>query len=69
MDSENLQPGVGEFRPGEIIEKEKELKYIPLKPPDEVKIEVEIREIIRIMPDKLGSLKLSFEDWRSQWED
>lgn len=32
------------------------------------KIDVEIREIIRVRPQDFNALKLSFEEWASLWE-
>ena len=58
MDGQDLQPGTG--KPGES----KDLKYIPV---DE-KIEVEIREIIRVRPQDFHVLKNSFEDWIKNWD-
>lgn len=40
------------------------LKYIPI---DE-KIEVEIRDIIRVKPQDFGALKNSYESWAKGWE-
>ena len=34
----------------------------------ERKIEVEIREVIRIAPHNFAALKNSFESWASQWD-
>ena len=56
MDSENLQPAVSEQRQGEVIERLDE------------KIEVEIRELIRVRPQDFKALKESFEEWALQWE-
>lgn len=35
---------------------------------DDEKIEVEIREIIRVRPQDFGALKNSFEEWAKEWE-
>jgi len=35
---------------------------------DDEKIEVEIREIIRVRPQDFGALKNSFEEWAKNWE-
>lgn len=61
MDRENLQPGTGQ--PG----KSKDLKELTYEPQD-MKIEVEIREIIRIRPQDFHILKRSFEDWIKNWD-
>lgn len=57
MDSENLQQGPSKSGKGKAI------KYLPV---DE-KIDVEIREIIRIRPADFEALKNSFEEWANQW--
>lgn len=58
MESEDLQSGLGEPRESE------NLKYVP----DTQKIDVEIREIVRIKPQDFSALKLSFEEWARQWD-
>ena len=35
---------------------------------DDEKIDVEIREIIRVRPSDFGALKNSFEEWAHTWE-
>jgi hypothetical protein len=55
VDSEDLQPATGEQRQGEVIERLDE------------KIEVEIRELIRVRPQDFKALKESFEEWANQW--
>jgi len=58
MVSKNLLKGSSKSGESEVI------KYIP----DEQKIDVEIRTIIRIKPTDLGALKNSLEDWSIQWD-
>jgi len=55
---QDLQPGTDQ--PGEG--KDLNIEYIP----DE-KIEIEIREIVRIHPKDFHVLKASFEDWIKTW--
>jgi hypothetical protein len=55
MESQNIQPKPDKFGESEII--------IPL---DE-KIEVEIREILRVRPQDFSALKNSFEEWAKNW--
>lgn len=71
MDRQNLQPRSRKQPPGKALDlrgeqpkkKEEEIKYIR-----DDKIEVEIREIVRIKPQDFAALKNSFEEWASQWE-
>jgi hypothetical protein len=35
---------------------------------EDEKIDVEIREIIRVKPQDFGALKNSFEEWAKTWE-
>jgi hypothetical protein len=58
MDSQDLQQGFGKSREG------KDIKYLPV---DE-KIDVEIREIVRIHPRDFEALKNSFEEWAKRWD-
>lgn len=58
MESEDLQSGLGQSGESENI------KYVP----DTQKIDVEIREIVRIKPQDFSALKLSFEEWARQWD-
>ena len=56
MESKNLRARLSQHGESEAI--------IPL---DE-KIEVEIREIIRVRPQDFSALKNSFEEWAKNWE-
>jgi hypothetical protein len=58
VDRQDLQPRPSEQGEGAAI------TYAPL---DE-KIEVEIREIVRIRPQDFRALKDSFEDWLKNWD-
>ena len=58
MAGENLQSGFSQSRQGENIITERQ---------DE-KIDVEIREIIRVRPQDFSALKNSFEEWAKSWE-
>lgn len=61
MESQNLLEGFnqqGESPP--VID--------PVIVHDDEKIEVEIREIVRIRPQDFSALKNSFEDWSSKWQ-
>ena len=58
VESKNIQPGSGKQG------KSESLTYIPA----DQKIEVEIREIIRIKPQDFAALKNSFEAWAKEWE-
>ena len=57
MEGEDLQPGLDQSGEGSIV----------VERSDE-KIEVEIREIIRVRPQDFSALKNSFEDWASNWQ-
>lgn len=57
MDGKDLQPGSDQ--PGES----QTLTYSP----NDEKIEVEIREIVRIRPHEFQAFKASFEEWASTW--
>ena len=59
MESKNLQPGLTKPRKG------KALKVIT---DYDRKIDVEIRDIIRIKPQDFSALKNSFEEWAKQWD-
>lgn len=57
MDGENLQQGLDKLGESEVkVERFDE------------KIDVEIRDIIRIRPQDFSALKNSFEEWASKWE-
>lgn len=56
MEGENLQQGFNQQRESETIIR------------DDEKIEVEIREILRIRPQDFAPLKNSFEEWASKWQ-
>lgn len=60
--SKNIRKGLSQSGESEIIE-DNEVKYIPTQQ----KIEVEIRDIIRISPGDFSALKDSFEEWASKW--
>lgn len=57
MAGKNIQPGSNRIKEGENLE------YIA----DE-KVDVEIREIVRIYPRDFDALKKSFEEWAKSWE-
>jgi hypothetical protein len=58
MASEDLQQGSNQSRKSEAV------RIIN----NDEKIEVEIRDIIRIKPSDFSALKNSFEEWASQWD-
>jgi hypothetical protein len=60
MESENLLARFGKSRESEALEPK-------IERIDE-KIDVEIREIIRVRPQDFSALKNSFEDWAKTWE-
>jgi len=62
MESKNLQQGSGELRQSEVV-----IPKIIIERQDE-KIDVEIREIIRVRPQDFSALKNSFEEWSKTWE-
>lgn len=74
MASENLRKGFTKLGESEVIgvamagvkQGMKMLK--PVVERADEKIEVEIREIIRIRPQDFSALKNSFEEWANQWE-
>jgi hypothetical protein len=47
----------------EQVQNGQEVRYIAV----EQKIEVEIRDLIRIKPSDFSALKDSFEEWASKW--
>ena len=49
------------------ISKSRESENITIIPIDE-KIEVEIRDIIRVRPQDFQAIKNSLEEWAKQWE-
>jgi hypothetical protein len=57
--SKNLQSGLSQ--PGES---KVEIKYSF----NDEKIDVEIRDLIRIRPQDFSAIKLSFEEWARQWD-
>lgn len=57
MDSKNLLEGFSQQGKSKVV----------IINNDE-KIEVEIREIVRIKPQDFASLKDSFEEWAKSWE-
>jgi hypothetical protein len=54
---QDLQPGSNQLRESKIITER-----------SDEKIEVEIREVLRVRPQDFGALKNSFEAWVSGWE-
>lgn len=58
MEGENLQPR---------SRKSRKSQDLIIKPVDE-KIDVEIRDIIRIRPQDFHLVKDSFEEWAKQWQ-
>lgn len=56
MEGENLQQGFDQQGESEVIIR------------DDEKIEVEIREIVRIRPQDFAPLKNSFEEWAEKWQ-
>jgi len=58
MDGKNLREGFDKFGKSATIKIERQ---------DE-KIDVEIREIIRVRPQDFAALKNSFETWSAGWE-
>jgi hypothetical protein len=56
MEGQNLQSGSDQQGQSEIIIRNDE------------KIEVEIREILRIRPQDFQAHKSSFEDWANNWQ-
>ena len=56
MESKNLREGPNQQGESEVIIR------------DDEKIEVEIREIIRIRPGDFSALKNSFEEWSNKWK-
>ena len=57
MEGQDFQQGFNQQRKSEVVTVER----------SDEKIEVEIREVIRIKPEDFGALKNSFEDWASGW--
>jgi hypothetical protein len=60
MESKNLLKGFDKFGKGSDLD-------IKTERVDE-KIDVEIREMVRIRPQDFSALKNSFEDWAKTWE-
>lgn len=58
MAGQNLQPRISKSGKGSAI------IYIP----DDQKIPVEIREIVRIKPQDFAAFKNSFEEWIKEWD-
>lgn len=58
MEGENLLARFSKPREGEDLKYER----------DDEKIDVEIRDIIRIKPQDFAALKNSFEEWAAQWD-
>lgn len=61
VEGKDLCPGSGKSGQGAVVD---ELEY---ERTDE-KIEVEIRDIIRVKPCDFEALKASFEEWASKWD-
>lgn len=57
MEGENLREGLDKSGESEVV----------VERIDE-KIDVEIRDIIRVRPQDFSALKNSFEEWASKWE-
>lgn len=57
MEGENLQQGFNQLGEGKTITERLDEK-----------IDVEIREIIRVRPQDFSALKNSFEEWAKNWE-
>lgn len=57
MENKNLQPKLDQLGESEIITERLDEK-----------IEVEIREILRVRPSDFSALKNSFEEWSKSWE-
>ena len=60
LESENIRSRSGQSGQSQALD---ELEYIP----EEERIEVEIRDIIRVKPSELAALKDSFEEWAAKW--
>lgn len=58
MDSKSLLKGSSELGESEALSFK-----------DEEKVEIEIREIVRIYARDFDALKKSFEEWAKQWEE
>lgn len=56
MEGEGVQSGLDKQGEGAVIVVR-----------EDEKIEVEIREILRVRPQDFGPLKNSFEDWANSW--
>jgi hypothetical protein len=63
VDSKDLQPRFNQRGQSEVID----IPEAITERADE-KIDVEIREIIRVRPQDFSALKNSFEDWAKNWE-
>jgi len=57
VEGENLQQGFNQLGEGKTITERLDEK-----------IDVEIREIIRVRPQDFSALKNSFEEWAKNWE-
>ena len=57
---ENIQP-----RPGKLG---KSPAIVNEPPQEDRKIDVEIREVVRVAPKNFAAFKKSFEEWASKWE-
>lgn len=66
MDRENIQSRHGEDGQESVIDLTNEEAPIYLRYDE--KIEVEIREVIRIRPQDFAILKDSFERWAQKWD-
>lgn len=53
---QDIQPRPSKFGESKIVKEE------------ERKIEVEIREVVRIYPRDFAALKNSFEEWSAKWD-
>ena len=58
VDGQNLREGLNQLGASQAITTER----------IDEKIDVEIREIIRVRPQDFSALKNSFEEWAKNWE-
>jgi hypothetical protein len=83
MDSENLFKGLGKLWKGKAIIKKvieqsalnaddvidkSEFEHKEIYVREDEKVNVEIREIVRIRPQDFQALKSSFEEWARTWD-
>ena len=58
MEVKDIQQGSSESGEGEAVNYVHEVQ----------KVDVEIREVVRIRPQDFSALKNSFEEWAKQWD-